>query len=41
MADAAGLVHLDEVAVPGTHALVIGIGNYPHLVGGQQPAYIH
>jgi Caspase domain len=38
MADAAGLVHLDEVAVPGTHALVIGIGNYPHLVGGQQPA---
>jgi hypothetical protein len=25
---------LDESTVPGTHALVIGIGEYPHLAGG-------
>jgi Caspase domain len=38
MADPAGLIHLDEAAVPGTHALVIGIGKYPHLAGGQERA---
>jgi hypothetical protein len=38
MADSTGLIHLDEAAVPGTHALVIGIGKYPHLAGGQEPA---
>jgi Caspase domain len=38
MADPAGLVHLEEETVSGTHALVIGIGKYPHLVGGQEQA---
>jgi hypothetical protein len=38
MADPAGLVHLEEATVPGTHALVIGIGKYPHLIGGQEQA---
>ncbi len=38
MADPAGLVHLEEATGPGTHALVIGIGKYPHLVGGQEQA---
>ena len=23
-----------DVAAPGTHALIIGIGSYPHLLGG-------
>jgi hypothetical protein len=38
MADPAGLVHSDEATVPGTHALVIGIGKYPYLIGGQKQA---
>jgi hypothetical protein len=28
----------DPGVVPGTHALVIGIGQYPHLMGGDSPA---
>ena len=32
------LVHQEEAADPGTHALVIGIGKYPHLLGGQEQA---
>jgi hypothetical protein len=27
----------DPAAVPGTHALVIGVGRYPHLIGGESP----
>jgi caspase domain-containing protein len=27
-------VHTDEVAGPSTHAIVIGVGAYPHLLGG-------
>ena len=38
MADPAGLVHLEETGFPGTHALVIGIGKYPHLIGGEEQA---
>lgn len=38
MADPESLVHLDEATVPGTHALIIGIGKYPHLNGGQEQA---
>jgi Caspase domain len=38
MADAPDLVHLEGAAVPGTHVLVIGIGKYPHLIGGQDQA---
>ncbi len=30
-------VHIDPGAVPGTHALVIGVGKYPHLLGGDDP----
>jgi hypothetical protein len=38
MADPTGLIHLEKATVPGTHALVIGIGRYPHLAGGQEQA---
>lgn len=36
MADPTGLVHSDEATVPDTHALIIGIGKYPYLIGGQK-----
>lgn len=32
------LMFTDETAVPGTHALVIGVGEYPHVEGGTAPA---
>lgn len=35
MADS--LVYLDASAQPGTHALVIGVGHYRHLAGGEEP----
>lgn len=35
MAAPVGLIHNDPAVVPGTHALVIGVGTYPHLQGGQ------
>ena len=35
MAAPVGLIHHDPAVVPGTHALVIGVGTYPHLQGGQ------
>lgn len=38
MADPHGLVHLEAAASPGTHALVVGIGRYPHLLGGDTPS---
>ena len=38
MADAADVMFHDPAVVPGTHALVIGIGQYPHLIGGDAPA---
>ena len=38
MADPAGLVHLEDTGFAGTHALVIGIGKYPHLIGGEEQA---
>ena len=28
----------DESIVVGTHALVVGVGEYPHLAGGAAPA---
>lgn len=31
------VVHSEVGAVPGTHALVIGVGHYQHLGGGEQP----
>jgi hypothetical protein len=31
-------VHLDELIQPGTHALVIGVGRYPYLIGGDAPS---
>lgn len=35
---AGSVVHLDEHAdSPCTHALVIGVGKYPHLAGGEAP----
>ena len=34
MAAPVGLIHHDPAVVPGTHALVIGVGTYPHLQGG-------
>jgi hypothetical protein len=37
MPDAADVVHHDETVDTGTHALVIGVGRYPHLVGGNDP----
>ncbi len=30
-------IHADENTDPGTHALVIGVGRYPHLAGGERP----
>jgi hypothetical protein len=38
MADAEALVHEVSTTGPGTHALVIGVGRYQHLLGGEQPA---
>jgi hypothetical protein len=38
MADPADVMFHDPTVVPGTHALVIGIGQYPHLIGGDAPA---
>jgi hypothetical protein len=38
MADTADVMFHDPAVVPGTHALVIGIGQYPHLIGGDAPA---
>lgn len=35
MAAPAGLIHHDPGTVSGTHALVIGVGTYPHLQDGQ------
>lgn len=37
MAD--GVVHRADVEGPATHALVIGVGNYPHLKGGSGPLF--
>ncbi|MGW0821312.1 caspase family protein [Streptomyces sp. NPDC002845] len=35
---AGSLIHLDEdTGPPRTHALVIGVGKYPHLAGGESP----
>ena len=34
MADSPDLVHAD----PGTHALLMGVGKYPHLTGGDGPS---
>jgi Caspase domain len=31
-------VHLDRLIQPGTHALVIGVGRYPYLIGGDAPS---
>jgi hypothetical protein len=31
------LVHEALVAAPSTHLLVIGVGRYPHLIGGESP----
>ena len=33
----ADVIFHDAVTEPGTHALVIGIGRYPHLLGGDAP----
>lgn len=30
-------IHFDQNVDPGTHALVIGVGKYPHLAGGENP----
>ncbi|MGW7368676.1 caspase family protein [Streptomyces sp. NPDC054841] len=30
-------IHDDPGITPGTHALVIGVGTYPHLAGGEKP----
>src|SRR5689334_23030709 len=30
-------VHVDRGIDPGTHALVIGVGKYPNLLGGETP----
>jgi hypothetical protein len=38
MADPADVMFHDPAVIPGTHALVIGIGQYPHLGGGDAPA---
>jgi hypothetical protein len=38
MADPADVMFYDPAVVPGTHAMVIGIGQYPHLIGGAAPA---
>lgn len=35
---AGSIVHLEEdTGLPRTHALVIGVGKYPHLAGGEAP----
>ncbi len=39
MADPPDVIFHDAAMVPGTHALVIGIGQYPHLIGGEAPAH--
>ena len=33
------LVHDENIAGPSTHALIVGVGNYPHLVGGSGTLY--
>lgn len=33
------LVHDEFTAGPGTHALIVGVGNYPHLIGGEGALY--
>jgi hypothetical protein len=38
MADPADVMFHDPTVVPGTHVLVIGAGQYPHLIGGEAPA---
>lgn len=38
MADTADVIWSDDSATVGTHALVIGVGEYPHLIGGAAPA---
>lgn len=38
MADSADVMFHDPAVEPGTHALVIGVGQYPHLIGGDAPA---
>jgi Caspase domain len=38
MPDSPDLVHHEAGTLPGTHALVIGVGEYPHLIGGDDPA---
>lgn len=40
MADPADVIFHDPASVPGTHALVIGVGQYPHLVDGANPGQI-
>jgi hypothetical protein len=40
MADPADVMFHDPAAVPGTHALVIGVGQYPHLIGGDAPGQV-
>ena len=31
------IIHSNNVAGPATHAIVIGVGDYPHLIGGSDP----
>jgi len=38
VADPHGVVHLEQTNGPATHALVVGIGRYPHLLGGESPS---
>ena len=33
------IVHENAIAHPATHALLIGVGCYPHLIGGNGPLY--
>ena len=40
MAEPADVMFHNPAIVPGTHALVIGIGQYPHLIGGEAPAQV-
>ena len=34
------VVHEDAAATTGMHALLIGVGRYPHLIGGSGPLYV-
>src|SRR4051794_30658605 len=38
MTDPADVMSYDPAVVPGSYAMVIGIGQYPHLIGGAAPA---